>query len=126
MSVALESRKLSRLVLILQLIAIIITSLIFLMKSPRWGVSALLGGLSAWLPSTLFTFLAWRLQGQQPAKGRVAWSFALNEMLKVCVTFILLAVALGIYRAELWPLGLCWVLVIILQVFVPVVINKKG
>lgn len=126
MSVAMESRQLSMLVLIIQLIAIMVISLTFTMKSPYWGVSALLGGLSAWLASILFTFLAWRLQGQTPAKGRVAWSFALSEMVKVCVTFILLALALGVFRAEFWPLGLSWVLVIILQVIVPVVINKKG
>jgi ATP synthase protein I len=126
MSVALESKPLSRMVLIIQLIAIIIISSTFTMKSPHWGLSALLGGLSAWLPSILFTFLTWRLQGQTPAKGRVAWSFALNEIVKVCFTFILLVVALGVFRAAVGPLGLSWMLVIMLQVIAPVVINKKG
>lgn len=126
MSVALESRQLARLVLIIQLIAIVVISIAFSMKDLHWGVSAFLGGLSAWLPSTLFTFLTWRLQGQTPAKGRVAWSFAISEIVKVCFTFILLAMALGVMKAAFWPLGLSWMLVIILQVIAPVVINKKG
>ncbi|PPS64938.1 hypothetical protein CRX72_00475 [Pantoea sp. BRM17] len=66
-----------------------------------WGASAIAGGVAAWLPNILFTFLAWRLQDQTPAKGRVAWSFALGEVLKVFATVIFLAVALGGFGARI-------------------------
>ena len=52
------------------------------------ATTALAGGAAAWLPNVLFLFLAWRLQGQTPASGRVAWSFALGEIAKVFATII--------------------------------------
>ena len=82
--------------------------------------------MAAWLPNILFTFLAWRLQDQTPAKGRVAWSFALGEVLKVFATVIFLAVALGGFGAVFWPLAITWLSVLVVQIVAPAVINNKG
>ncbi len=72
---------------------------LFALKDMTRGASALAGGVAAWLPNVLFLFIAWRLQGQTPASGRVAWSFALGEIAKVFATIILLIVALGVFDA---------------------------
>ncbi len=126
MSLAFYSLRLAKAVLVIQLGTFIVLSLLFSLKSTHYGVSALAGGIAAWLPNILFTFLAWRLQGQSPAKGRVAWSFALGEAMKVFLTVIMLVVALGVYGAAFWPLAMSWLSVCVVQVIAPVVINKKG
>jgi len=126
MSVSLYSVKLARAVLVIQLVAFVIIGALFALKDVTWGASAIAGGVAAWLPNILFTFLAWRLQDQTPAKGRVAWSFALGEVLKVFATVIFLAVALGGFGAAFWPLAITWLSVLVVQIVAPAVINNKG
>ena len=126
MSVSLYSAKLARTVLIIQLVALVIIGALFALKELTWGASAIAGGLAAWLPNVLFMFLAWRLQDQTPAKGRVAWSFALGEVLKVFATVIFLVVALGVLGAVFWPLAITWLSVLVVQIVAPAVINNKG
>ncbi|MFH8136243.1 F0F1 ATP synthase subunit I [Pantoea osteomyelitidis] len=126
MSVSLYSVKLARTVLLIQLVTFVIIGALFALKDVTWGASALAGGAAAWLPNVMFMFLAWRLQAQTPAKGRVAWSFALGEVLKVFATIIFLIVALGVLGAVFWPLGLTWLSVLVVQIVAPAVINNKG
>ncbi|MDF2786717.1 MAG: synthase subunit [Pantoea eucrina] len=126
MSVSLYSVKLARAVLVVQLVTFVVIGALFALKDVAWGASAIAGGVAAWLPNILFTFLAWRLQDQSPAKGRVAWSFALGEVLKVFATVIFLAVALGGFGAVFWPLAITWLSVLVVQIVAPAVINNKG
>lgn len=126
MSVSLYSVKLARTVLLIQLVTFVVIGALFALKDVTWGASALAGGAAAWLPNVMFMFLAWRLQAQTPAKGRVAWSFALGEVLKVFATIIFLVVALGVFGAAFWPLGLSWLSVLVVQIVAPAVINNKG
>lgn len=69
---------------------------------------------------------AWRHQAHTPAKGRVAWTFAFGEALKVLVTFLLLVVALGVFKVAFLPLIVTWVSVLVVQILAPAVINNKG
>ncbi|MDE1188791.1 MAG: F0F1 ATP synthase subunit I [Pantoea sp.] len=126
MSVSLYSVKLARTVLLFQLVTFVVIGALFALKDAIWGVSAIAGGLAAWLPNVLFMFLAWRLQGQTPAKGRVAWSFAFGEVLKVFATIIFLIVALGVFGAVFWPVAITWLSVLVVQIVAPAVINNKG
>lgn len=126
MSVSLYSVKLARTVLLIQLVTFVVIGALFMLKDVTWGASALAGGVAAWLPNVMFMFLAWRLQAQTPAKGRVAWSFALGEVLKVFATIIFLVVALGVFGAVFLPVGLTWLSVLVVQIVAPAVINNKG
>ncbi|AUX91633.1 F0F1 ATP synthase subunit I [Mixta gaviniae] len=127
MSVSLYSVKLARTVLLWQLATLlVIGALCFALKDITWGASAIAGGLAAWLPNVLFVILAWRLGAQAPAKGRIAWSFALGEALKVFVTIVLLILALGVLDAVFVPVGLTWLSVLVVQIVAPAVINNKG
>ncbi|KOC88384.1 F0F1 ATP synthase subunit I [Winslowiella iniecta] len=126
MSVSLYSLKFARTVLLIQLVTFVVIGLLFTLKDITWGASAIAGGLAAWLPGVFFMILAWRLQAQTPAKGRVAWSFAIGEVLKVFATIILLVVALGVFGAVFMPLGLTWLSVLVVQILAPAVINNKG
>lgn len=127
MSVSLYSVKLARAVLLWQLATLlVIGALFFALKDYTWGASAIAGGLAAWLPNVLFVILAWRLGAQAPAKGRIAWSFALGEALKVFVTIVLLILALGVLDAVFVPVGLTWLSVLVVQIVAPAVINNKG
>ncbi|ADU71263.1 F0F1 ATP synthase subunit I [Pantoea sp. At-9b] len=126
MSVSLYSVKLARTVLLIQLVTFVVIGALFSLKDVIWGASAIAGGVAAWLPNVLFMFLAWRLQGQTPAKGRVAWSFAFGEVLKVFATIIFLIVALGVFGAVFWPLAITWLSVLVVQIVAPAVINNKG
>ncbi|SFN54568.1 ATP synthase protein I [Izhakiella capsodis] len=127
MSAPLYSKRFTRRLLSMQLITlIIIGTLFYVFKGVSWGASALAGGVAAWLPGVVFIILAWRLQGQSPVKGRVAWTFALGEACKVLLTIVLLFVELGGFNAVFVPLGLTWLSVLVVQIVAPTVINNKG
>ncbi|HHT0992070.1 ATP F0F1 synthase subunit I [Enterobacter roggenkampii] len=126
MSVSLLSRNVARKLLFIQFLAVIASGLLFSLKDPFWGISAVCGGLAVVLPNVLFMIFAWRHQAHIPAKGRVAWSFALGEVCKVLLTFALLVMALAVLKVVFMPLIATWVLVLVVQVLAPAVINNKG
>ena len=126
MSVSLLSRNVARKLLFIQLLAVIASGLLFSLKAPFWGISAVCGGLAVVLPNLMFMIFAWRHQAHTPAKGRVAWTFAFGEAFKVLLTFALLAMALAVLRVVFMPLIVTWVLVLVVQVLAPAVINNKG
>jgi ATP synthase protein I len=126
MSVSLLSRNVARKLLFIQLLAVTASGLLFCLKDPFWGISAVCGGLAVVLPNAMFMIFAWRHQAHTPAKGRVAWSFALGEVFKVLLTFALLTVALAVVKVVFLPLIVTWVLVLVVQVLAPAVINNKG
>lgn len=126
MSVSLLSRNVARKLLFIQLLAVMASGLLFSLKDPFWGISAVSGGLAVLLPNMIFMIFAWRHQAHTPAKGRVAWSFAIGEAFKVLLTFAFLAVALAVLKVVFLPLIVTWVLVLVVQVLAPAVINNKG
>ncbi|HHG1040629.1 TPA: F0F1 ATP synthase subunit I [Klebsiella pneumoniae] len=126
MSVSLLSRNVARKLLFIQLLAVMASGLLFRLKDPFWGISAVCGGLAVVLPNLMFIIFAWRHQAHTPAKGRVAWTFAFGEAFKVLLTFALLAVALAVLKVVFLPLIVTWVLVLVVQVLAPAVINNKG
>ncbi|EIX9391152.1 TPA: F0F1 ATP synthase subunit I [Klebsiella pneumoniae] len=126
MSVSLLSRNVARKLLFIQLLAVMASGLLFSLKDPSWGISAVCGGLAVVLPNLMFIIFAWRHQAHTPAKGRVAWTFAFGEAFKVLLTFALLAVALAVLKVVFLPLIVTWVLVLVVQVLAPAVINNKG
>ncbi|HFU6592242.1 TPA: F0F1 ATP synthase subunit I [Klebsiella variicola] len=126
MSVSLLSRNIARKLLFIQLLAVIASGLLFSLKDPFWGISAVCGGLAVVLPNLMFMIFAWRHQAHTPAKGRVAWTFAFGEAFKVLLTFALLAMALAVLKVVFMPLIVTWVLVLVVQVLAPAVINNKG
>ena len=116
MSVSLLSRNVARKLLFIQLLAVMASGLLFSLKDPFWGISAVCGGLAVVLPNLMFIIFAWRHQAHTPAKGRVAWTFAFGEAFKVLLTFALLAVALAVLKVVFLPLIVTWVLVLEVQV----------
>ncbi|PWC20047.1 F0F1 ATP synthase subunit I [Brenneria roseae subsp. roseae] len=124
MSVSLYSGKTALKLLLLQLATFVLLSVVFSVNSAEAGASALGGGLAAWLPNVLFVLFALRHQSHKPADGRVAWSFAIGEALKVLITIGLLVVALGVFKAAFFPLGLTYLSVLVMQVVAPAVINR--
>lgn len=126
MSVSLYSVKFARTMLMLQLVTFVLVGALFALKDLTWGMSAIMGGLAAWLPNMLFMIFAWRHQAGHEVTGRLAWTFALGEALKVIVTVLMLIVALGVFKAVFMPLVLAWLSVLIVQIVAPTVINNKG
>jgi len=118
--------KFARTVLLIQLVTFVLIGALFALYDLAWGVSALFGGLAAWLPNVLFMIFAWRHQAGHEVTGRLAWTFAFGEALKVVVTILMLIVALGVFKAVFTPLGLAWLSVLIVQIVAPAVINNKG
>lgn len=126
MSMSLLSRNVARKLLLTQFLAVIASGLLFSLKDPFWGISAVSGGLAVLLPNVIFMIFAWRHQAHTPARGRVAWSFAIGEAFKVLLTFAFLAMALAVLKVVFLPLIVTWVLVLVVQVLAPAVINNKG
>ncbi len=126
MFLSLDGGKVAGKLLFIQLMTFILLSVLFALRNPQWSASALAGGLAAWLPNVLFMLFAWRHQAKVPAQGRVAWSFAIGEALKVIIAVVILVTALGMFRAAFVPLGLTYISVLIVQILAPAVINNKG
>ncbi|MGY5959182.1 F0F1 ATP synthase subunit I [Kosakonia sp. BK9b] len=126
MFVSLFSQNVARKLLLIQFLAVMASGLLFSLKDPFWGISAACGGMAVLLPNMLFMIFAWRHQAHTPAKGRVAWTFALGEVLKVLATFVLLVVALAVFKVAFMPLIVTWVSVLVVQILAPAVINNKG
>ncbi|ATY92936.1 ATP synthase protein I [Pectobacterium atrosepticum SCRI1043] len=124
MPVSLYSGKVALRLLLLQLVTFALLSAVFSLNSVNAAASALGGGLAAWLPNVLFVLFALRHQSHKPADGRVAWSFAIGEALKVFITIALLVVALGVFKAAFFPLGLTYLSVLVMQIVAPIVINR--
>ncbi|MCX8958458.1 F0F1 ATP synthase subunit I [Erwinia psidii] len=126
MSVSLYKVKFARTVLVLQLVTFVVIGALCTVKDLTWGLSAIVGGLAAWLPNVLFMIFAWRHRAGHEVTGRLAWTFALGEALKVSVTMLVLIVALGVFKAAFIPLGMAWLSVLMMQIIAPAVINNKG
>ncbi len=126
MSASLYSGNVARKLLSLQFVVMMAMGLLFYFKDPVWGASAIGGGMAVWLPNVLFAFFAWRHQVHTPGKGRISWSFALGEVVKMLVTFTILVLALAYFKAVLLPLIVTWVSVLVVQILAPAVINNKG
>lgn len=125
MSVSLLSRNVARKLLFIQLLAVIASGLLFSLKDPFWGISAVCGGLAVVLPNLMFMIFAGvirRIHQQRPC----GWTFAFGEAFKVLLTFALLAMALAVLKVVFMPLIVTWVLVLVVQVLAPAVINNKG
>ena len=60
MSVSLLSRNVARKLLFIQLLAVMASGLLFSLKDPFWGISAVCGGLAVVLPNLMFIIFAWR------------------------------------------------------------------
>ncbi|MFC0142036.1 F0F1 ATP synthase subunit I [Erwinia mallotivora] len=126
MSVSLYRVKFARTVLLLQLVTFVVIGALFALKDLTWGLSAFVGGLAGWLPNVLFIIFAWRHRAGHEVTGRLAWTFAVGEALKVFVTVFVLIVALGVFKAAFVPLVLTWLSVLVVQIIAPAVINNKG
>ncbi|AXF77784.1 F0F1 ATP synthase subunit I [Erwinia tracheiphila] len=126
MSVSLYSVKFVRTMLLLQLVTFVVIGAFFAFKDLTWSLSALIGGLAAWLPNVFFMIFAWCHRAGHEVKGRLAWTFVLGEALKVIVTVLVLIVGLSVFKAAFFPLGLTWLSVLMVQIIAPTVINNKG
>ncbi len=125
MSVFLYNGKSAFKGLLLQAVTFVLLSAIFCLRSLDAGFSALMGGLAVWLPNVFFVLFALRHQADKPTEGRVAWSFALGEALKVVITIVMLMVALGLFKATFAPLGLTYLAVLLVQIVAPAFVNRK-
>ncbi|MFP1764202.1 F0F1 ATP synthase subunit I [Lonsdalea quercina] len=124
MSVPLYNGKVALHSLLIQCVVMLALSAIFATVSHKAAVSALGGGLAAWLPNMVFMLFALRQNVQTPSTGRIAWSFAVGEALKMLFTIALLVVALGGFHAAFLPLGLTYLSVLVIQIVAPAVINR--
>lgn len=109
-----------------QLMAILTISIFFALKDIISGLSALSGGMAAWLPNFLFILLAIRLQGRiNPSSTKVSWGFAFSEIAKIASAIILMLASLSIFRSAYHPLVVTWFSAVIVQILAPVFINSE-
>ncbi len=125
MSVSLVSRNVARKLLLVQLLVVIASGLLFSLKDPFWGVSAISGGPAVFLPNVLFMIFA-GVTGAYTSERPGGRTFAFGEAFKVLAMLVLLVVALAVLKAVFLPLIVTWVLVLVVQILAPAVINNKG
>ncbi|XPE60822.1 ATP synthase subunit I [Shigella flexneri] len=125
MSVSLVSRNVARKLLLVQLLVVIASGLLFSLKDPFWGVSAMSGGLAVFLPNVLFMIFArvTRRIHQRKAgwPGHRIWR-SFQSSGDVGVT----GGGVGGFKGGIVPLIVTWVLVLVVQILAPAVINNKG
>ncbi|MCS5872646.1 ATP synthase subunit I [Klebsiella pneumoniae subsp. pneumoniae] len=78
------------------------SGLLFSLKDPFWGISAVCGGLAVVLPSLMFIIFAWRHQAHTPAKAVWPGPSPSVKAFKVLLTFALLAVALAVFKSGIF------------------------
>ncbi|MXP67612.1 ATP synthase subunit I [Pantoea sp. Aalb] len=115
--------------LFIQLFLIGIISTFFSLKSISWGLSALAGGVAAWLPTMVFIFVSQHLNifvfnQTKMHKKLIAWNFVLGELIKIFMMVIFFIVALVVFKAFFLPLIITWLLIMILQIILLIVIHK--
>lgn len=126
MTAAIYDSKTIKISLLLQLITFVFMSILFGIYDFLWAGSAFLGGLAAWLSAIAFILCTWWHRSTEEKTGRIAWFFALGEVLKVTVTIVLLLVALSVFKAKFVPLCVTYLFVLVVQIVAPAVINNKG
>ena len=90
MSVSLVSRNVARKLLLVQLLVVIASGLLFSLKDPFWGVSAISGGLAVFLPNVfLFMIFARVTRRIHQRKAGWPWTFAFGEAFKVLAMLVL-------------------------------------
>ncbi len=122
MSVALYDTVMARRLLLVQLTVVILFSAVFCINSQKWGISALFGGISVYLPKALFFLLTKWCQGG-PQQGYLAWPFFIGEIVKIALTIVLLVVALAVFKAEPLPVCIAYLAALVVQIVAPIVIN---
>ena len=93
---SLLSRNVARKLLFIQLLAVMASGLLFSLKDPFWGISAMRRFGSGLAKSDVYNF-CWRHQAHTPQRP-CGWTFAFGEAFKVLLTFALLAVALAVLK----------------------------
>jgi ATP synthase protein I len=125
MSVSLLSRNVARKLLFIQFLAVIASGLLFSLKDPFWGISAVCGVWRFSAKRVVYDFClasSGAYTSQRP-RGLV---LRLRRSVKVLLTFALLVMALAVLKVVFMPLIATWVLVLVVQVLAPAVINNKG
>lgn len=106
-----------------QLITTLLFSIIsWLAWDNRGAISALLGGIVAWLPSALFAKKLFQYQGAQQAPAIVK-SFYIAEMLKIAFASILFAVVFIGYKVLPQAFFLTYIIVVMNFWFAPLLVK---
>lgn len=111
-------------ILILQFIILLVISLFFTSKDPRWGVAAFAGGLALCIPNVIFTLITQCKEGQPPLLGTITWTFFIGWILKILITIALLIIMIGIFKNEIIPLGIAFLAMLLVHMLAPLVIDS--
>ena len=107
---------------LLLLILIALSTLVTIGKQE--ALSALLGGLIAFIPSVLFVKKFFQHQGARAAK-QIVKSFYVGEFLKIVLSMLLFMLVFIIYKVSPLAFFLTYVAVIVTHWFAPLIIDNK-
>ena len=108
-----------------QIFASLLISLVFfLLMSKKDGISALLGGLVAIVPSALFAKKMFRYQGARAAR-QIVKNFYFGEALKILSTAILFALVFIVYKVSPLAFFFTYIMVLMTHWFAPLIFANK-
>ncbi|MBA2710897.1 MAG: ATP synthase subunit I [Tatlockia sp.] len=108
-----------------QLLTSILISLLFLLFSgKKEGVSAMLGGLVAIVPSILFAKKMFRYQGARAAQ-QIVKNFYIGEALKIFSTAILFTLVFVLYKVAPLAFFTTYIVVLMSYWFAPLIFANK-
>lgn len=103
---------------------LVISLLLLLFFGKKEGVSALLGGLVALVPSILFAKQMFRYQGARAAR-QIVKSFYLGEALKILLTAILFTLVFVLYKVAPLAFFFTYIVVLMNYWFAPLIFANK-
>lgn len=88
------------------------------------AISALLGGMVAFIPSVLFTKKAFQFQGARAAR-LIIRNFYIGEFLKIISSIALFALVFWLYKVTALVFFLTYIVVVMTHWFAPLIIDNK-
>lgn len=108
-----------------QLFTTALISLVFsLVVSKNHGISALLGGLVAIVPSALFAKSMFRYQGARAAR-QIVKGFYIGEALKILSTAVLFTLVFVLYKVAPLAFFFTYIVVLMTHWFAPLIFANK-
>jgi ATP synthase protein I len=117
-------RGVKKLLLVQLMLCLLISIVVLISYDRHQGLSALLGGLVAFVPSMLFARKCFKYQGARAAK-QIVKSFYAGEFLKIFASILLFTLVFLLYEVAPLAFFLTYIVILMTHWFAPLIIDNK-
>lgn len=117
-------RGVKKLLAVQLLLCLLVTIVVLISFGEHQSLSALLGGLVAFLPSMLFARKCFRYQGARAAR-QIVRNFYVGEFLKIFSSILLFTLVFILYEVAPLAFFLTYIAILMTHWFAPLIIDNK-